>query len=407
MIVETRARIETPRLHAAQRLALRAARRFTVLACGRRWGKTTLATWLLVRAAAHGKPVAYFAPRYKLLDDVWRTIRRALAPITTSANDATRRIETKTGGVIEGWTLEDRDAGRSRKYALAIIDEAALVRDLDAIWHESIRPTLADLRGSAWIMSTPKWESPSFRDLFHRAKAGAAEWAALRFRSDDNPQLSRAELAAMRAALPERVARQELDAEFLDPPTRLFAVERLAFADTPPPGLAWTRGYDLAASTRTAADFSASIACAVDAQGRIWLRDGWRMRAEFPDVRRRIVETMRAEPSVQHVIEEALHGLAAIQDLMRDPALTGVALRGQRVDRDKVSRALALAARVEHGLVTIVRGAWINEWIEEMRAFPESDHDDYVDATTLAYNASAQRNARAAATTSRTLWRSE
>ncbi len=384
-------RVSLPSLHPAQHQVLGTPARYRVVACGRRWGKSTLALRLLARAALDGKPVAYFAPTYKLLLPIWDELTRRLAPVITAKNVQERRIQLITGGAIECWSLDRPDAGRSRKYALAVIDEAALVADLDYAYNAAIRPTLADLRGEAWLLSTPKGKQ-TFYDLYRRGEQGEPGWAAFRFSTATNPHIHPDEIAAMRSDMPAHIAAQEIDAEFLDAAGSLFRREQIRIVDDAPPGLRWARAYDLAASTKTSADYSASIACAIGSDGTVYLRDGWRMRAEWPDVRRVIIETMRAEPTALHVIEQAMHGLAAVQELLREPALYGIAITAQPVDRDKYTRALPLAARAEQGKLALVRGAWVSEWLDEALRFPAATHDDYVDAATLAYAAAAQHS---------------
>ena len=75
--------------------------------------------WLAMMpgSALSGRPVAFMAPTYKLLLDVWADMERTLAPVTRKANKTEMRIELVTGGKIDFWTLEDPDAGRGRKYA--------------------------------------------------------------------------------------------------------------------------------------------------------------------------------------------------------------------------------------------------------------------------------------------------
>jgi predicted phage terminase large subunit-like protein len=381
--------IKAPKPHPSQARALRDARRFTVVAAGRRWGKSTLALRILVRNAAHGKRVGYFAPTYKYLVEMWDVVAVALDPITVARRTAERRIRLINGGEVEFWSLDRDGAGRSRKYHIALIDEAALVKDLAQAWTSDIRPTLADERGSAWFLSTPRGKQ-AFYDLFRRAEHDS-EWFSIQCPTRDNPRIAESEIEAMRRDMPAHIAAQEIDAQFLDDAGALFRRADIRVVDDAPPGLRWVRAYDLAASTRDSADFTASVACAVDAAtGVAYLRGGWRMRAAWPDVRRAMVETMRAEAQALHVVEQALHGLAATQELVRDPALYGIAIRAQAVDKDKYSRALPLAARAEQGLLRIVRGAWVDDWIDEATRFPHAAHDDYVDAATLAYAAAAR-----------------
>jgi len=55
-----------------------------------------------------------------------RDFERALKPIATRIDRVEKRMEFKTGGSIDFWTLEDADSGRGRSYDLVIIDEAVL-----------------------------------------------------------------------------------------------------------------------------------------------------------------------------------------------------------------------------------------------------------------------------------------
>lgn len=150
-----------------------------------------------------------------------------------------------------------------------------------------------------------------------------------------------------------------------------------------PANLKWARYYDLAASTKQSADYTASAACAFDKDGTLYIRDIQRGRMEYPEARKLIINTMQRESvayKISYGIEEAMHGLAAVQDLRREPTIRNVAFRGIRVDKDKKSRALAWATRAEAGKVVLVRGAWINDFLNETLSFPFAKHDDQVDS---------------------------
>jgi len=151
-----------------------------------------------------------------------------------------------------------------------------------------------------------------------------------------------------------------------------------------PPGLKWYRGYDLAVSTKTSADYTASVRIAQDAQGNIYIADMFRMRAEYPEQRKFIIERMQAEKNTEHGIEEALHGKAIIQDLRRERHLTRQAFRGVKVTADKMTRAAAWASRAEEGKVILVRGSWIPDFLEELAHFPNGRYDDQIDAVSVA-----------------------
>jgi hypothetical protein len=122
--------------------------------CGRRWGKSALGTCVAVSRSTQGQPVGFFAPDYKRLSEIYTEIAGILAPVTTQASQNAGMIRLRTGGQVEFWTLEDDNAGRSRKYKTVLLDEAAFGKDnLTDIWERSIEPTLFDYSGTALVMS--------------------------------------------------------------------------------------------------------------------------------------------------------------------------------------------------------------------------------------------------------------
>ena len=242
-------RIELPRLHEGQRQIHHETRRFNVVACGRRWGKTVFGIDRLVHPALEGYPAAWFAPTYKLLLEPWREMRRLLAPVTKGSNASEHRIDLVTGGVVEFWSLADNpDVARGRRYRRAVIDEAAMVRTLGEAWQAAIRPTLADFEGDAFLLSTPKGRN-FFWECFARGNDPAqGEWAAWQKPTSTNPYIPPAEIEAMRAQLPERIYRQEVLAEFLEDGGGVFRRVREAATALPQeraqPGHSYVAGVD-------------------------------------------------------------------------------------------------------------------------------------------------------------------
>ena len=66
--------ISLNKLHLAQQKVLKESKRFSVLICGRRWGKSTMAQNLLSEPAIERYPTGYFAPTYKLLEPTYKEI---------------------------------------------------------------------------------------------------------------------------------------------------------------------------------------------------------------------------------------------------------------------------------------------------------------------------------------------
>jgi predicted phage terminase large subunit-like protein len=102
-----------------------------------------------------------------------------------------------------------------------------------------------------------------------------------------------------------------------------------------------------------------------------------RERMEAPDIVPRIRQKM-AEYDLQWVgMERSGFQLSLIQFARRE----GLAVKELRADKDKVSRAMPLAARMEAGDVLFKYGApYLIEVERELMTFPVGSHDDIVDA---------------------------
>lgn len=265
--------VTLPGLHTAQQKVDAERRRFNVIACGRRWGKTKYLTRAMAVTMLRGEKYGYFAATYKLQTEVWDELHSRLKHVADCRKQEAR-IVFGNGGVIEFWTLGDPDAGRSRKYHRVGIDEGGLVKDLETKWYESIRPTLTDYKGEADFAGTPKG-----RNFFHTGFVLGQdplnqEWASWQMPTVTNPFIDPAEVEAARVGvngsggMPERAFRQEYLAEFLEDAGGVFRKVRLAVDpgrnrdEAPKAERSYQTGLDLARIE----DFT--VITVVDDQGR-------------------------------------------------------------------------------------------------------------------------------------------
>jgi hypothetical protein len=144
-------------------------------------------------------------------------------------NEAKNVIVIDAGaGSIEFWTLDGgATAGRSRKYHLVAIDEAAFGGDdLADIYSAAITPTPLDYEGRVVVASTPNGIDPG--NFFWRVNNQAALGflpGVFHAPSHRNPMLPRAELTRLEKQHPPLVYRQEFLAEFVDlSGTALFSI---------------------------------------------------------------------------------------------------------------------------------------------------------------------------------------
>ncbi len=373
-------RIELPTPHAEQQRILDESARFNVLRCGRRFGKTTLGIIIASQYAIDGKRVGWFAPTYKYLSDPWRELCRILKPIIVVANQQERRIELTTGGVIEFWTLEDPDAGRGRFFHVAIIDEAGFVTDLQGRWTSAIRPTLADYRGAAWFLGTPKGRGYFGGTLYEKGKTDP-DWRSWMAGQVDNPYIDVEEVEAQKRDMPEAVWRQELLGEPADDEGNPFGISNIDACILPmSDGRPMAFGIDLAKSV----DWCVTIG--LDGDGRTCRFDRW--QSPWGETKTRI---LRSVASVPTLADSTGVGDPIVEELARERgSIEGFKFSSQ----SKQQLMEGLAAAIQQRSIRFPEGPIASE----LRVFryeykaggrvaysaPDGFHDDCVCALALA-----------------------
>ena len=369
--------VSLPQPHKGQLRVLKSDARYLVVRCGRRWGKTTAGAMLAVLAALDGKRVGWFSPTYRMLLDSWRLMKDWCAPVITSRNEVEREFRLISGGQMRCYSLDNPESPRGEAFHLAVVDEAAQIAHLDRAWEGAIRPTLSDFSGRAVFLSTPRIGSYFSSTLCHKSGRG---WEQIVAPTYENPAIPQSEIEEARQVLPDWVFRQEYLAEIVTQVGEVFRAEWFRSVPSAPPSLNWVRYWDLALTVTEDSSYTASVRGALDADGTLYLADMIRGRWEWPTCRRVMISTMQSERNVVHYIESAVHGRAAVQDLLQAPEVADVAILPLHVDRDKVSRALPWAVRASAGKVMLVEGSWVNDFLEEVVSFPNGRHDDQVDA---------------------------
>jgi len=291
-------------------------------------------------------------------------------------HEADRRITYPGGGTVQVKSADSPAGLRGEGLDFLVVDEAAFIEKWGEVWEQALRPTLSDRAGGALFISTPRGFN-HFSELYQNATG--PEWARWQFPTWDNPHIAASEIEAARGMLPGLIFRQEYGAEFVQLAGALFRREYFRFVDEAPAGLTWVRSWDLAVSIKSGADYTAGAKCALGPDGTLYIADIVRGRWEWPQSRRIIIDTALSD-KCQQGVERVAFQLAAVQELMREPALAAIAVREIVPDKDKIARCLPWLARAEQGKVALVRGNWNAAAIDEFCSFPEGLHDDQVDA---------------------------
>lgn len=295
------------RLHAGQLDIVERARRFNAVMCGRRYGKSVLGEQLANETALSGDPVGWFAPTFKYLDEPMRDLEAMLAPVTRDFNRQDKRLFLVTGGVIDFWSFDSDDPGRSRAYKRVIVDEAGMIANLLSVWEAAIRPTLTDYRGDAWFFGTPKGHN-DFAALFNRGEKGDPDWASFRARTLDNPYMDPSEVEAARRDLPAEVFAQEYEGVPAANAGNPFDARALDDCEggTDDAGEVSVWGVDLAKSQ----DWT--VAAGLDTAGKVAELHRW--QSDWGQTEDRLVDLLGETPSL---VDETGVGSPVVERLQR------------------------------------------------------------------------------------------
>ena len=165
--------------------------------------------------------IGIFFPTYKDLSTVWQKLLNDFHDGIESKNEQLKQIFPVVGGRIDFWSMSEPDSGRGLDYDRVILDEFAKAKKNEMAWKHTIRPTLTDRKGDAWIFSTPKGK----RNYFYRLQTDHIEdqnWSFHKFTTYDNPYLDEEEIDEAKNQLDKLSFEQEYLAEDVDSGERPF-----------------------------------------------------------------------------------------------------------------------------------------------------------------------------------------
>lgn len=188
--------------------------RFTVVVAHRRAGKTVAAINEAIRAAIEcplDRPrIGYIAPTYSQAKRVaWDYLMHYTRPLGATANIAELRVDFWDRR-IQLYGSDNPDSLRGQYFDLVILDEIA--DQNPKIWTEVVRAALADRKGKAIFIGTPKGAN-HFKELRDRAEV-EPDWALLEFKASETGIIDQSELDAARREMGDDKYAQEFECSF-------------------------------------------------------------------------------------------------------------------------------------------------------------------------------------------------
>lgn len=370
--------------------------RFKVVAAGRRTGKTLLAVYLLLYYALQAKAghVFYVAPTQGQARDImWQVLLEKGNAVIKNSHINNLQVTLINGATIslKGADRPETMRGVSLKYL--VMDEYADMKP--EVWEQILRPALADQKGGALFIGTPMGRN-HFYDLYKYAEDEEDDtWNAWHFTSYDNPLLDAKEIDAAKKSMSSFAFRQEFMASFEAQGSDLFKEEWIQMGTEEPKDGSYYLAIDMAGFEDATAKKkkksrldSTSIACVKVSESGWWIDDIIHGRWTFEETAEKIFEAVEKYQPLGVGIEKGISKqaiMSPLTDMMRQRNTFFTIQELTHGNKRKVDRVVAaLQGRFEHGTITLNKGEWNIQFLDELFQFPNPQvHDDLIDS--LAY----------------------
>lgn len=370
--------------------------RYRVVVIGRRGGKTEFLLQEEVKLAIKNPGLHWIvAPSYRQVKAIcWRRLKSILrVDMEWKYNEQELSAEhLKIGTRIELKGADNEDSLRGPGLKSAGFDECAIMKP--NVWPEIIRPMLADSRGPATFISTPKAKN-WFYDLYMKGLNKEKDWQGWQYPTSINQYILKEEIEQMKKDMSERLFRQEVLAEFLEDEAGVFQGVRSCIVGSlqePIVGRFYVMGGDLARTE----DFSVLVV--IDAITREVVAFERFADIRWTEQKLRIQRLAHKYNNALCVIDASGVGDPIVEDLQN--ANISLYYEGDKpgykfTNESKMKLIEQLVIAIEQRLITFPN---IEVLIEELKQFsysisqggriiysaPEGKHDDCVIALALA-----------------------
>ena len=203
-----------PREH--QKAVHKNLKRFNVLVCHRRFGKTVLCINELLKKAMQNtlpRPRYYYlAPTYSMAKrTAWDYVKEYTGVLPdVTYHETELRADLPNGARIQLLGCERPDSLRGLYIDGVVLDEVAQMPP--RLWTEVIRPALSDREGFMIAIGTPQGHN-SFHQLYDHA-LHQEDWYAETFKASTTNIISELELNEAKALMPEEIFEAEFECSF-------------------------------------------------------------------------------------------------------------------------------------------------------------------------------------------------
>jgi len=200
-----------------QREVHKSLKRFNVLVCHRRFGKSVLAINELILHAVNNPnhKLAYIAPTYRQGKAIaWDYLKQYTKPLMYfggDKNETELRIDLWNGSKIQIYGADNNDSLRGLGFHGVIMDEYAIMAP--RTWTEIVRPAISDTLGWVIFIGTPMGHN-QFWEVYDYALRGHKDWFGKMYRASETGVIPDDELEQAASIMTEEQYNQEFECSF-------------------------------------------------------------------------------------------------------------------------------------------------------------------------------------------------
>jgi len=321
---------------------------------------------------------------------MWQTLLEVGHPVISGSHINNLQVKLVNGATISLKGADRPETMRGVSLKFLVMDEYADMKP--EVWEQILRPALADQKGSALFIGTPMGRNHFYELYQHGLRGDDPTFKSFHFTSFDNPLLDPNEIEAAKKSMSSFSFRQEFMASFEAAGGELFKEQWIKFEEDEPDDGDYYIAIDLAGFEDEGAigvknkRLDNTAISVVKAGDKGWyVKEIIYGRWDVKKTAKKIFDAVQKYEPNAVGIEKGI----ARQAVM--PYLSDIMRRTQtffRVDelshgnKKKTDRVVwALQGRFENGYITLNKGEWNNEFLDQLFQFPNKlVHDDLVDS---------------------------
>jgi hypothetical protein len=288
---------------------------FIVAIIGRQFGKTLIAeNMALYWALNNNNSVIYWvsptdSQAQKCFGDIKKSVVEGGIIKSSKQSKGDTEIVLKNNAKILFRSAASEDSLRGQSVDYMILDEAAFIKK--STIEEILLPMLNVKGKKCLFISTPKGKNYLY-DYFLKGEINS-KWKSIRYSTYDSPFANEELINLFKETLPDKLFKQEIEAEFVDSASIFNNIIELMCIDVinePEPNKKYWAGLDIGLLV------DASVLTILDEDGNLVKYYRW-TNIESPDLINKIVEINNTWKFQKIAIENNNQGLTIFQELKR------------------------------------------------------------------------------------------